>query len=229
MLRIMCVTWIILSLFSGTGYAGGDLTSALEGIRAKYGNLPGLSLDYEREVITRTMTLLGDQTRGDLATGRMYFQPPFFLKLEQQTPNAEILVSEESTLWWFIADQKRVYKYSAEEFGKELRLLSDIFRGLKEVEDRFRVALSTPKDRKGSEIELRPITPMQNMDRILVTVADDYTIQAVSIYYQLGSVTLFTLKNIQSKDDFGEGFFKFVVPEGCILIDETQTTIPGNQ
>ena len=80
----------------------GDLTDILEGIRKNYGSLPGLTLSYSREVITRSMAMLGDQVKGDLATGHMFFKPPCFLKLEQKTPKQETVISDEETLWWYI-------------------------------------------------------------------------------------------------------------------------------
>ncbi len=95
-------------LFHGSAaFAKDDLSTVLEGIKQKYGNLPGLSIPYTREVITRSMSMLGNQVKGDLATGQMFFKPRYFLKLEQRTPNIETLIANEETLWWYIPDKKR--------------------------------------------------------------------------------------------------------------------------
>jgi outer membrane lipoprotein-sorting protein len=220
MFRIFITACLILFLLQAPASANSDLTDILEGIRKNYGSLPGLTLTYSREVITRSMTMLGDQVKGDLATGCMFFKPPCFLKLLQETPKPETVISDDETLWWYIPDQKRAYKYPAKDFGKELRLLSDIFHGLIRVEERFEVTLLDPNELGEYQVELRPNPPWQNIDRIILAVTSEYTIRIVGIHYQLGSVTLFTLKDIVAKQDFEKDFFNFVLPEGVQLLEE---------
>jgi len=220
MSRAFSVTCLLLFLLQGHVQAAGELSNILEGIRKNYVNLPGLTLSYEREVITTTMAMLGDQAKGDLATGLMYFKHPYYLKLAQETPKPETVIANEDTLWWYIPDKKRVYEYSALEFGKELRLLSDIFRGLIQVEKRFQVTLLEPSELGGNQIELIPNPPLQNIERIILTVTKEHDIRVVGIRYQLGSMTLFTLKNVTVKKDFEKDFFNFIVPEGVQLVKE---------
>lgn len=203
-----------------TVLAEDPLAGILEGIRKNYGELPGLTVSYKREVITKTMAMLGDQVKGDLATGKMYFRPPNFLKLEQETPEQEFVISNEETLWWYIPHKKRAYKYSAREFGKELRLLSEIFRGLIQVEERFQVSLRKPNELGENQIELMPNPPWQSIDRIILTVTKDFDIRIVGIHYQLGATTIFTLNDIAEKKVFEKDFFTFTVPEGVLLVEE---------
>lgn len=203
-----------------TVLAEDPLAGILEGIRKNYGELPGLTVSYKREVITKTMAMLGDQVKGDLATGKMYFRPPNFLKLEQETPEQEFVISNEETLWWYIPHKKRAYKYSAREFGKELRLLSEIFRGLIQVEKRFQVSLRKPNELGENQIELMPNPPWQSIDRIILTVTKDFDIRIVGIHYQLGATTIFTLNDIAEKKVFEKDFFTFTVPEGVLLVEE---------
>jgi outer membrane lipoprotein-sorting protein len=211
---------LLISIFQTSAWANETLKDTLDSVRKKYGGMPGITLTYEREVTTQTMSMLGDQVKGDLATGDMFFKPPYSLRLEQKTPSLETIVSDEQTLWWYAPAQKRVYKYPAKDFGKELMLLSDIFRGLINVEERFQVSLADTPDPKKAQIELKPDPPWEGIDYILVTLDETHTIHRVGIYYQLGSVTMFTLNNIKEKSNFEKDFFKFVIPEGTILLDE---------
>jgi outer membrane lipoprotein-sorting protein len=220
MFRVCMATYLVLLLLQSPALAKGDLTDILEGIRKNYGDLPGLTLSYSREVITKTMAMLGDQVKGDLATGRMFFKPPCFLRLNQETPKPETVISDEDTIWWYIPDENRAYKSSAKEFGKELRLLSDIFQGLIQVHERFQVTLLDPNELGEDQIELKPKTPWENIDRIILAVTAGHHIRIVGIHYQLGSVTLFTLKDIAAKQDFEKDFFTFVVPEGVKIVEE---------
>ncbi len=220
MFRVFTVVYLLLFLLPAPALANGDLAEILGGIRKNYSDLPGLSLSYSREVITKTMTMLGDQVKGDLATGHMYFKPPYFLKLAQETPKQETVIANEDIIWWHIPDKKQAYKYSAREFGKELRLLSDIFRGLVKVEERFQVTMLDCNDQGEYQIGLIPNPLWQDIDRIILTVSKKNYIRIVGIHYQLGAVTMLTLNDVTPKKDFGKDFFRFVIPEGVKVIEE---------
>jgi outer membrane lipoprotein-sorting protein len=211
---------VLTALVQGVSMADENLTGILEGIRKTYGPLPGLSVPYTREVITRSMTMLGGQAKGDMASGKIYFRHPHFLKLEQESPKPETIIANKDTLWWYIPEKKSVYQYPANDFGKELRLLSDIFRGLAHVEESFQVVLHGQKPSGGYEIELIPDPPWPEIDRIFVTATRQYEIRSIKIHNTLGTITHFTLGDLSEKSDFEEGFFRFDAPEGVKVIVE---------
>ncbi len=220
MIRIFTIVCMLALLLPGSVQAEEKLAVILDGIQKKYGTLSGLTVSYRREVITKTMAMLGDQVKGDLATGKMYFKPPNFLKLEQKTPKREFVISNDETLWWYIPEKKSAYKYSAKEFGKELRLLSDIFHGLINVEERFKVSMLEPNTLGEHQVELIPTPPWQSIDRIILSVTKELDIRIVGIHYQLGATTIFTLNDATEKKDFGKDFFNFTVPEGVLLVED---------
>ena len=221
MIRALLLYSLILSLFCVSPVLGSDnLSGIIEGIRNKHNHLPGLTVNYTREVITRSMSMLGKQVRGDLATGRIYFRPPYFLRLEQKTPQTETIIANGETLWWYIPEKKQAHQYPFCEFGKELRLLSDIFRGLVRVEKNFQVAMLMQEEQGTYGIELRPDPPWQEIDRIVLTVKSDYDIKQVDIHNQLGSITRFKLEGLTSKEKFDKEFFHFTAPEGVKLVKE---------
>jgi outer membrane lipoprotein-sorting protein len=209
--------------FHGSAVADTKLSDILAGIRGTYGDLKGLSLEYRREVITRTMSMLGKKASGDQASGHIYFKPPHFLRLEQEKPAAETLITDGNSLWWYIPRKQKAYRYAASEFGRELKLLSDIFRGLAKIEDNFQVVLENTDDQKRYHIELIPDPPWQEVDRIRLTVTPAYEIAEVRIYNMMGGMTVFHLKNLKEKTAFPDGFFKLDLPEGVKMIDESGT------
>jgi len=215
---IMCL--VLTALVQGVSIADESLTTVLEGIQKTYGPLPGLSVPYTREVITRSMSILGAKARGDTASGKIYFRHPHFMRLEQESPKPETIIANKDTLWWYIPEKKCAYRYPASDFGKELRLLSDIFRGLAHVEDSFQVVLQGQSPSGDYEIELIPDPPWQEIDRIAVTATGQYEIRSIRIHNALGTTTRFTLGALSEKKDFEEGFFQFVAPEGVKLIVE---------
>jgi len=116
------------------------------------------------------MSMLGDQVKGDIASGTIFFKHPYSLRLEQEKPKAETIIANNDTLWWYIPGKKCAYRYPAKDFGKELRLLSNIFRGLSEVENSFQVLLQDRNKSGEYEIELIPDPPWQEINKINLTV-----------------------------------------------------------
>jgi outer membrane lipoprotein carrier protein len=220
MIKRLIMFLVLTAFFQGVSIADESLTTILEGIQKTYGPLPGLSVPYTREVITRSMSMLGAQARGDTASGKIYFRHPHFLRLEQERPKPETIIANKDTLWWYIPEKKCAYRYPANNFGKELRLLSDIFRGLAHVEDNFQVVLQGQGPSGGYEIELIPDPPWQEIERITVTATGQYEIRSIRIHNALGTITRFTLGVLSEKKDFEDGFFQFVAPEGVRLIIE---------
>ncbi len=221
MRKIMLVVPLLMLLAQPPVFGEEPLQTILEGIKNRYGKASGLSVPYTREVITRSMSMLGSQAKGDLASGTIYFKPPHFLRLDQEKPSAERIIANDSTLWWYIPQKKEAHRYKTKDFGRELRLLSDIFRGLAEVNDSFRVALKEKDEESNDQIVLVPDPPWQEIDRIALTVSPDHEIRCVRIFNTLGSVTRFNLGQFTLGKTFEKGFFEFVAPPGVRVISES--------
>ena len=197
------------------------LSNILQGIKNRYGMTSGLSVPYTRDVMTRSMSMLGAQAEGDLASGIIHFKSPHFLRLDQEKPSPEIIIANDNILWWYIPHKKEAHRYQAKDFGKELRLLSNIFRGLAEVKDSFQVQLQE-KDEKGDNlIALVPDPPWQEINSIILTVSSEHEIRSVRIFNALGSVTRFNLRDFTLGKTFEKGFFEFVAPPGVNVILES--------
>ena len=211
---LLCFSALI-ALQTGAAGSNNNTKEILEGIKARYGNLAGFEVSYSREIVTSSMRMLGDDLRGDLATGTIYFKTPYSLRLDQKTPRPEILIANEHEVCWYIPDKKLVYLLPAEKFGKELRLLSDIFRGLTQAEERFELTFQCQEGEKRQRIELRPDPPWQEIEKIVLTVADDYKITEAEIHNTIGNITYFKLWDMIAKiEGFEDRHFQFVVPKG---------------
>ncbi|MBN1276380.1 MAG: outer membrane lipoprotein carrier protein LolA [Deltaproteobacteria bacterium] len=218
--KTVLISHLLVLFFCIPAVADDRLSGVLEGIGKKYGNLTGFSVSYTREVVTRSMTMLGSQIKGDLATGKVYFKAPYSLRLEQETPAQETIIADNNTLLWLVPGKKIAYEYSSRTFGMELRLLSDIFNGFSEIENRFTVSAVHQDDPGCCEIELRPDAPWQDVDRIVVNISEGYFISGVHIHNQFGSITSFRLSDMVERNEFESSFFSFIVPEGMRLIKE---------
>jgi outer membrane lipoprotein-sorting protein len=198
-----------------------NLSDILDGIRKKYASIPGFVVSYQREIITSSMALLGDSVKTDLAAGRLYFRPPRFLKVQQETPTPETLTTDGNTLWWYIPQEKRVYQSPADRLGKELHLLSDIFQGLRQVEESFDIIQSGLDEKGDLQLTLIPNPPWEEIDNIILSVdRSDFHIRIVEIHNTLGDTTRFLLGDLSVQDQLKEEFFRFVAPDGVQVILE---------
>jgi outer membrane lipoprotein carrier protein len=220
--RIACIALSFMMLvWVKPAFAGDQVSSVIQCIQKRYGNLPGLTVPYEREILTRSMALLGDQVASDRATGRIYFKPPHCLRVEQQTPTQESVISNASTLWWYIPEKKKAYQYPAQKLGKELRIFADIFQGLRQAEESFIVSLGGDKQAGERQLELTPNPSWPDIDHITLHLAsEDCRIEKIEIYNVLGGMTRFILGKETVEKNFQASFFTFTPPEDVEIIKE---------
>ena len=213
---------LLLSLLPWSALAADPALSAiLEGIRKRYGSAPGLTLNYEREVITKSMAMLGDQVKAETAAGLIHYKSPHLLKFQQETPTKEILVTDGNLLWWYIQAKNQAHRYSGHQLSQEVKLLGDIFQGLRGVEQSF-VILQKGEDDKGALIlEVTPSPSWGDIDHIDLTLTPgSFHIQKVEIYNLLGGLTRFKLGDSIKEEKFKDDFFKFTPPAGTRIIEE---------
>lgn len=221
MKKAIVVSFILLFMIQGRVLGDDKLSAIIEGIQKEYKDLPGLTIKYSREVITRTMSILGEEAKGDLATGTIYLKPPSNLKLQQETPDAETVLVSGDTIWWYVPKKMTAYRYPSQEFGKELQLLSDIFSGLMKVEEKFRIEMLPDGVSDEHFISLEPEPPWQEVDHVVLKVTTSYKIVGVDIYNQLGGITRFKIAETVKTETFAEDFFNFEVPEGVQVKEGT--------
>ena len=200
---------------------GDAIPEIMAGIKNRYGNAGALSADYTREAISKTMALLGSSEQHDVARGRLFFKAPDLLRLEQTSPQEELLLTDGQTLWWYIPVKKETYKYPAQRFGQELGLLSNVFKGLKDSEDRFRISAQKNSSGPVHHLTLTPDPPWQDIDHLEIIIRKkDFAITQVDIYNTIGGLSRFTLSRWKEIDDLQKGLFHFSPPPQVRIIEK---------
>ncbi|RPI72911.1 MAG: outer membrane lipoprotein carrier protein LolA, partial [Desulfobacteraceae bacterium] len=201
--RIFPLIALFILMQSQTIFAQEPFTEILDKIKTRYGALPGLQVDYEREIVSQSMAMMNSKSKGDQASGRIYFQPPHFLKIEQSKPKPETIVSDGTTLWWYIPDKKQAFRYPATQLGKELGLLNEIFQGLKKADEHFEVKLLSPEAQKDRfQLQLKPRPPWPDIDLIRLEALPNGQIRIIEIMNYAGGLTRFILGEAAPKKSF---------------------------
>lgn len=212
---VLFLYFIPLSIF-----ADPTLSNILQNVRGKYENLPGLTLTYQREIVSASMSILGEKGNRDLATGLIHFKPPYLLRIDQKTPRIETVISDGELLWWYIPQKNEVYRYSMQRSARELKLMSDIFQGLKQIEESFIVSLSEEEQKENIRLKLIPQPAWAQTESIIVSISpDDSRILAVEIHDYMGGMTRFTIQKQTVRGDFDKDFFRFEIPENARVIE----------
>lgn len=181
----------------------------------------GLSVSYQREIISRSMALLEGEIKSDTASGVFYFREPKYLKVHQELPAEEFIIYNSMYMWWYIPEKKEAYRYSAEQLGKELGIICDIFMGLKNPEQNFNVTITHNKDSNTYLVNLTPTTEWDEIAHIDVKISGEkYKIEKIELYNIVGSITRFILGDFIAREDLKEDYFDFSVPEGIEVIIE---------
>ena len=223
-IRILLLLSIVCFLFHAL-IAGADdqLSDILDGILKRYSELKGMSVSYEREIITKSMAMLGDEVKSDRASGTILFMPPHYLAIQQTTPAKESVITDGQTIWYYIEAKKTVYEYRADELGKEIELLSEIFSGLSKVGDNFDVKQSDLEDRKDYHLKLVPDPPWEELDHIdLIVEREVFDIRVIEIHNRLGGITRFNLDGLSVRKDLEKKDFTFKAPAGVTTSKEEQ-------
>jgi outer membrane lipoprotein-sorting protein len=163
--------------------------------------------------------MLEEDVGFDKASGIFFFKGPNFLKVQQDTPSREYVISNGKSIWWYVPDEKTAYRF--DNMGKELSVLSMIFMGLKNPEDDFDVTIAGPEDAKECIITLTPKGSLEEIDNINVTLSyKNYHMTRIEITDIAGNLTRFKLGEFEQKKDLDDSFFDFKVPDDVKVVEE---------
>lgn len=216
---LMFTGFLLASSPQATAFPDDLVASILDGLSHKYGSVQGLTARYTREAISKTMVTLGATERRDIARGGLYFKPPYLLRLEQTSPQDELLITDGQKLWWYIPKKKEAYRYPADTFGTELRLLGEVLQGLSSARDKFKITCSDNPDAADYYLELTPDPPWKDIDHLELRIGkDNFTIEQVDIVNTIGGLTRFILSKVKEDVPLQDNLFSFSAPPGTKLI-----------
>jgi outer membrane lipoprotein carrier protein len=184
--------------------------------------LPTLAADYIRVTTSPAMEKTYKGSIRHTAQGRLFYKKPNKLRLNQTAPDPELLITDGTTVWWYIPEENVVQKYSGQALMTQLEPLLDFLNGLGDLEKSFSVSL-LPIIVKGEsrfELTLVPKTEGTNLQELIVWLkADDYTLTGFRFTSTLREITEFELSAVSLNPGISDSTFQFQVPDEAEVIE----------
>ncbi|MFQ5674016.1 MAG: outer membrane lipoprotein chaperone LolA [Nitrospinales bacterium] len=210
-IAIFILSWSLL--FPGPSW--GDANRAtLDAIQKRYDFVKTFKAEFVQKAYIKMMG------QSQESRGSVYIKKPGKMKWTYTSPEPQVLISNNKTLWLYLPEDRQVTK----------ALIRDIYTdntpalflsGKARLSDTFDVANVSREPGKITVI-LTPKRKDRGLER-LVLLADDknYQITGSTVYDGLGNQTEILFSQIEINPKFPDDLFDFKVPAGVDLLDAT--------
>jgi len=211
---VVCVV-ALMAFGAMTVSAEETLDSIIKNLQRQYDQTKDFSALFTQETMTKS---LGAPA---IVNGKLYFKKPGMMKWEYSDPINNQIISDGTTLWYYIPDDKQVRVYNALEAFEQEFFLGYLF-GEGSLEENFEVALAELDPEQAEEyylVALAPKDPDSTIERILLLVnKETYNIHQFNTYDVLGNVTRIAFEDIRVNTGLKDSLFHFIVPSGVETI-----------
>jgi len=212
----------MLSLSTTAAWAEAAKAEVLSALKNRYADITGIAADYTRTATSPAMEKTYKASNRHVAEGRLLFKKPNKLRLDQTSPDPELLLTDGTTVWWYIPEENVVQKYSSRNLMTQLQPLLDFLNGLGDLEKSFTVALMhiQVKGESRYELSLAPKSEGTGLSELKVWFkSDNYTLTGFRITSTLREVTDFELRVVRFNPGISDSRFQFQVPDEAEVID----------
>lgn len=206
-----------------------DLKKVLDRVKVTYRKLTSYAADYQRTTRSQTMGPTGPTTRIVRASGKIYFarfgrpgrRGRMMVRLDQEAPREEKLMSDGVNLWWYRPWQKRAYLYKIARHSGSLRPVMDFLQGLSGLEKSFRIQWHQQKKLASDlyAIVIRPKNPRPDLKYMVFFLnKKDLVLKGFLMVNFVGTRTEYAFTKIDTARKLKQSFFRFKRPRGVRII-----------
>lgn len=183
-------------------------------VQQRYQTIHSLRADYLR--LSRFVAGGGQSARQVRASGRLVWQRPLSLRMEQDKPRRELVVTTPQGVWWARPQRRRADLYPLKQFTTGLQSLLDALGGLAKVDQAFHLVKPTPADLppdSGLVLVLSPKERRADLKRLVVWFdAQKLTLKGFRIVSLVGDVTEYHLHDLKVNPELPAGTFRYTPP-----------------
>ncbi len=195
-------------------WALSDELATVKAIQKNYESVLTLKANFEQKAFVKMLN------RTEVTRGTVQIKKPGKMKWVYNSPDPQVLVSDQKNLWLYAPEEEQVTKMPIESvyssntpalFLAGQGILTDTFNIVQVLteKDTF-VAVFTPKEVESSLSRL-----------VLRANKNNYQITGATVYDKLGNKTAIKFRSIRINEEIPESVFNFEVPTGVEIQDFT--------
>ena len=195
-------------------WALSDELATVQAIQKNYESVLTLKANFEQKAFVKMLN------RTEITKGNVQIKKPGKMKWVYNSPDPQVLISNQKNLWLYAPEEEQVTKMPIESvyssntpalFLAGQGILTDIFNVVQVLteKDKF-VAVFTPKEVESSLSRL-----------VLRANKNNYQITGATVYDKLGNKTAIKFRYIRINEEIPESVFNFEVPAGVEIQDFT--------
>jgi outer membrane lipoprotein-sorting protein len=203
-----------------------SLNDLLNSFSDRYRGLANFKASYVRSTATPASDAIFRNKASHVAAGTLYWQKPLRLKLDQNEPDPETMLTDGSAAWWYIPREKTVHVYPELDLEGEFMPLLAFFDGIDSLRQKFSIALEGDDPAREGEYGLI-LTPKEEPARrgiVTVYLDQNSVITGFKIGSPTGEETNFALAGLELNLRLDDSFFKFRAPKGTKVVTEAYAT-----
>lgn len=191
-------------------------------IQARYQQINGLSAQYLRKSLFVAAGSDGERTVE--GSGLMLWAKPTSLRLQQEKPRQELILTQQGSVWWVRPQRGRADVYPLERFTSGLRSLLDALGGLARVDESFTVEAAEEGDHLAGgdalTLALRPKENRADLKRLVLWFSpEELVLAGFKIVNVIGDVTEYRFEQVQVNPPLGSDSFAYQPPADYKVTD----------
>ncbi|WP_028575144.1 outer membrane lipoprotein chaperone LolA [Desulfonatronovibrio hydrogenovorans] len=181
-------------------------------VQERYEAIDSFEADYV-QILTNAATREQEEL-----TGKIFFQKPLMVRWESRTPEEELLIVNQDTVWNYFPQEETVYRYQADEVLTSRTMLRFI-SGQAELRQDFRIEDQGLED-GFSKIKLIPKNPEPSLVLAYIWADQEGLMHRILLVDFFGNGNELRLENINLDPELEPDLFTFVPPSGAEVIQE---------
>lgn len=192
-------------------------------VQARYQQIHNLSAAYHRKSLF--VAAGNDSERTVEGQGSLLWARPTSLRLEQEEPRKELIVTQQGSVWWVRPQRGRADVYPLDRFTTGLRSLMDALGGLARVDESFTVEPPGDEDRPASAVAqnvlvLKPKEKRADLKRLVLWFSpEDMVLQGFRLVSLIGDITEYRLQEVRVNVGLAADSFVYQAPSDYKLTD----------
>jgi outer membrane lipoprotein carrier protein len=196
----------------------------LQGLSGRYRQLNAFTAAYRRVASTPATEQIFKSGSQQVATGMIYWARPDRLKLEQVSPQPELMVTDGSTVWWHLPDEHLAYRYRNVDVAGELKPLLAFLSGLDSLSRDFSAAAAPPDPARPGQhgLYLNPKAADESLGQLTLWCDETFALTGFRLASVTGETLEFFLAGLKENPPLEPAAFAFQVPDATEVIDEEE-------